>query len=92
MEAGRAHNAAQRAKLSTALQALGIKVWPSEGNFVLADFGTPERADAADAALRRRGIIVRAMRSYSLPHCLRITVGTAEECDLVAEALAAEGG
>ena len=92
VEAGRAHNAAQRAKLSTALQALGIKVWPSEGNFVLADFGTPERADAADAALRRRGIIVRAMRSYSLPHCLRITVGTAEECDLVAEALAAEGG
>ncbi len=55
---------------------------------MLADFGTPAAADAADAALRRRGIIVRAMRAYGLPHCLRITVGTAEECDLVAEALA----
>ncbi len=31
------------------------------------------------------------MRAYDLPHCLRITVGTAEECDLVAEALAATG-
>ena len=88
VEAGRAHNATQRARLTAALEALGIKVWPSEGNFVLADFGLPANADAADAALRRRGILVRAMRAYNLPHCLRITVGTAEECDLVADALA----
>jgi histidinol-phosphate aminotransferase len=92
VEAGRAHNATQRAKLTTALEAISIKVWPSEGNFVLADFATPEAADAADAALRRRGIIVRGMRAYNLAHCLRITVGTAEECDLVAEALAERHG
>jgi histidinol-phosphate aminotransferase len=92
VEAGRAHNATQRAKLTTSLEAIGIKVWPSEGNFVLADFATPEAADAADAALRRRGIIVRGMRAYNLAHCLRITVGTAEECDLVAEALAERHG
>ena len=92
VEAGRAHNAAQRTRLTEALEALGIKVWPSEANFVLADFGTPDAADAGDAALRRRGILVRGMRAYSLPHCLRITVGTAEECDLVAEALAARHG
>ena len=92
VEAGRAHNATQRAKLSAALEALGIKVWPSEGNFVLADFATSDAAEAADAALRRRGIIVRAMRAYNLPQCLRITVGTAEECDLVAEALASRHG
>ena len=92
VEAGRAHNAAQRARLSAAIEALGVKVWPSEGNFVLADFGTPDAADAADAALRKRGILVRAMRTYSLPHCLRITVGTAEECDLVVEALATRHG
>ena len=88
VEAGRAHNATQRARLTAALEGLGIKVWPSVANFVLADFGTPDAAAAADATLRRRGIIVRAMRAYNLPHCLRITVGTAEECDLVAEALA----
>jgi histidinol-phosphate aminotransferase len=88
VEVGRAHNSTQRARLSTGLEKLGIKVWPSEGNFILADFGTPDAADAADAALRHRGIIVRGMRAYNLPHCLRITVGTAEEVDLVVEALA----
>ncbi len=88
VEVGRSHNAAQRARVSAALVAMGIKVWPSEGNFVLADFGTPPAAEAADATLRSRGIIVRAMKSYNLPHCLRITIGTAEECDMVLEALA----
>ncbi len=89
IEVGRAHNTKQRARLSAGLSALGVKVWPSEGNFVLADFGSPERAAAADAALRTRGIIVRAVGGYGLPECLRITVGTAEECDLVVEAMTA---
>jgi len=87
VEKGRAHNIAQRARLTAALEAIGIHIWPSEGNFVLADFAAAERAAAADAALRKRGLIVRAMRGYGLPQCLRITIGTAEECDLVIEAL-----
>ncbi len=88
VETGFAHNRTQRARLTAALTGYGIRVWPSECNFVLADFGTPEAANAADAALRRRGIIVRAMASYALPHCLRITVGTTEENGMVIDALA----
>ena len=88
VEAGRRHNAEQRASLSRALEDAGIKVWPSEGNFVLADFGAADAAAGADAALRGRGVIVRAMGGYGLPHCLRITVGTAEECGMVAGILA----
>jgi histidinol-phosphate aminotransferase len=38
--------------------------------------------------LRRRGLIVRGVGSYGLPHCLRVTVGTAEECEMVIEGLA----
>lgn len=83
-----AHNEEWRARLGEGLRGLGIAVHPSEGNFVLADFGTAERAKAADAALRSRGVIVRAMGAYSLPQCLRITIGTAEECRMVQEALA----
>jgi histidinol-phosphate aminotransferase len=82
-----AHNTEWRAKVSAGLTALGIKAWPSACNFVLADFGTAERAAAADAALRARGIIVRAMGAYALPHCLRMTIGTAEECTLLLDAL-----
>ncbi len=88
VEAGQRHNAEQRAALTNALQDAGIKVWPSEGNFILADFGTPDAAAGADAALRARGVIVRAMNGYGLAHCLRISVGTAEECGIVAGILA----
>jgi histidinol-phosphate aminotransferase len=88
VEKSRAHNREYRAWLTDALTRLGIKVWPSEGNFFLADFATTERAVAADAALRARGLIVRRVAGYGLPHCLRITIGTAEECGLVAETLA----
>ena len=86
--AGRQHNTDYRAWLTRALDDAGIRVWPSEGNFVLADFTQPAAADAANAALRDRGVIVRAMGGYGLPHCLRITVGTAEECALVTDILA----
>ncbi len=88
VEQSRAHNFLWRARLSAALEAAGIKVWPSQGNFILADFDTADRAGRAAAFLKARGIIVRAMGAYDLPHCLRITIGTAEECGLVAEALA----
>jgi histidinol-phosphate aminotransferase len=88
VEAGRDHNAKYRPILAAGIEASGIKVWPSDGNFVLADFGTTEAADAADAFLRPRGIIVRKVGGYSLPHCLRITVGTAEEVSLIIEAFA----
>ncbi len=87
VEQGRACNAAQRARLAAGLAATGIRVWPSEGNFVLADFATPARAAAADAHLRRSGLIVRRVGGYGLPHCLRITVGTEEEVGLVIENL-----
>jgi len=84
-----AHNTEWRGKVAAALEAAGIKVWPSEGNFVLADFGTAAKAKAADDALKARGLIVRAMGGYGLPACLRITIGTAEECTMVIEALTA---
>ena len=87
IEAGRAHNTRYRGWLSAELERAGIRVWPSEGNFVLADFGTSETASAADAALKARGVIVRMVAGYGLPHCLRITIGTAEECAMVADVL-----
>jgi len=89
LERSVAHNTEWRAKVAQALTSAGIKVWPSACNFVLADFGSVELAKAADAALRARGIIVRAVGSYSLPTCLRITIGTGEECIMVTEALTA---
>ena len=84
-----AHNLKWRGWLAAELEKSGIKVWPSACNFFLADFATAERAAAADAFLRGRGIIVRGMRGYGLPQTLRITIGTEEECSAVADTLAA---
>lgn len=87
VETSIAHNTEWRAKLADALRKAGLTVHPSEGNFLLVDFGTAERAKAADAALRARGVIARSVAAYDLARCLRVTVGTAEECGMVIEAL-----
>ncbi len=87
VEKGRAHNTKARAALTARLQAAGIEVGESHCNFVLADFGSVARADAALAALKARGVIVRPMGSYGLGQCIRITVGTDEECALVEDVL-----
>jgi histidinol-phosphate aminotransferase len=50
------------------------------------DLVTTEAADAADAFLRTCGIIVRKVGGYGLPHCLRVTIGTAEEVAQVVDA------
>ncbi len=84
---GRDHNNQQRAWLGAALERAGLTVWPSEGNFLLVQFASAAAAQAGDQALRARGVIVRAMAGYGLPDCLRITIGTAEECALVADIL-----
>jgi histidinol-phosphate aminotransferase len=84
---GRAHNSQARRLLAARLTQAGLQVHPSEANFLLVDFQTPERAIAADQFLRSHGIIVRNVKSYGLPNCLRITIGTDEECNLVAQAL-----
>ncbi len=86
IETVRAHNTRERARLAAALAALDLTVHPSAANFILVDLGTAQRALAADAHLRSRGLIVRNVASYGLPSCLRITVGTTEEVDLVIEA------
>jgi histidinol-phosphate aminotransferase len=87
LERCRAHNTEWRAKLTAMLRATGLSVGDSEGNFVLPDFGSAEKAEAANEFLKSRGIIVRGVRGYGLPTCLRITVGTAEECTAVADTL-----
>lgn len=89
VEASVAHNTEWRGKVADALAAAGLKTWPSEGNFLLVDFGSADRAKAADAHLRARGLIVRAMGGYGLGQMLRVTIGTAEECTLVTDALVA---
>ncbi|RIY02566.1 aminotransferase class I/II-fold pyridoxal phosphate-dependent enzyme [Aureimonas flava] len=79
----------ERQRLAAALGVLGLAGPPSEANFVLADFGSPERAKRAHAFLTRRGIHLRPVASADLPQHLRITIGTAAEHEEVLGALRA---
>jgi histidinol-phosphate aminotransferase len=77
VERTRIHNAVAREAMRTALLRMGLKVAPSQGNFLLVDF---ERdAASIEAALLRRAVVVRPMGGYGLPDCFRVTVGTESE-------------
>jgi histidinol-phosphate aminotransferase len=84
-----AHNDEWLAWLTREIGALGLKVTPSVGNFLLIHFPQePGRtARDADALLTSRGLILRRVDSYGLPHALRLTIGDAEANRLVVEAL-----
>jgi len=88
-DAARAFIAAQRANLSAAVADLGLTAIPSQTNFVLVDFAEPRRADSAFAFLRGRGLVVRPMKGYGLPSCLRITIGSEPQMQSLAASLAA---
>lgn len=85
-EAGRLI-AEQRSFLSQAIANLGLKVVPSQTNFILVDFVSAEQAGSAFAFLRQRGLVVRPMAGYGLPTCLRITIGTAAQMQFTARTL-----
>ena len=66
-----------RAFLTQGLKSLGLKVYPSVGNFILVEFG--DRAEDVRLSLKNKGIFIRQMGAYNLPRCLRITVGTPDD-------------
>jgi histidinol-phosphate aminotransferase len=84
----RAYNAGERARLLDGLNALGLTTPQSHANFVIPDFGSAERAEAANVFLKAEGILIRPIAGYGLPTRLRITVGIADDNTAVLDALA----
>lgn len=70
----------ERERLRARLAGMpGVRVFPSDGSFLLLEF---PRAEARDvfASLLRRGVLVRDVTSQPmLRRCLRVSVGTGEE-------------
>lgn len=66
---------AARGELAQALKRMGVAVYPSAANFLLADFGPG--GPALLEKLRRRGILLRDRRSdFGRVGWVRITIGT----------------
>jgi histidinol-phosphate aminotransferase len=76
VERTRANNREGLAYLREECERLGRPSVPSWANFLLIDVGNGARVYEA---LLRRGVIVRPMDVYGMPHHLRVTVGLPEE-------------
>lgn len=66
--------------LTSEIEALGLKVTPSVGNFLLIHFPSTSgrTANDADAYLSAQGLVLRKVAAYGLPQALRLTIGTEE--------------
>lgn len=85
-----AHNSEWLEWLTREIGALGFRVTPSIGNFLLIHFPNEEGRGAADAdrLLRARGLVLRRVAAYGFPNALRMSVGTEEANRGVVAALA----
>ncbi|MFC0677729.1 histidinol-phosphate transaminase [Lysobacter korlensis] len=72
-----ARNAEQRAQLAEALASRGLRVLPSQTNFLLVEFG--DDTARIESALLERGVVLRPMRGYGLHRYSRISVGNSED-------------
>src|SRR5271170_398400 len=83
------HTEKWRNWLTEEITRLGLTVTPSVANFVLIHFPLDKgRTSAeADVFLTKRGLVLRAVNNYQLPHSLRMTIGTDEANRLVVEGL-----
>jgi len=70
-------NTQERARVGQELRGMGLRVLPSQANFVTVDFGRPSAP--IHQALLEQGVIVRPMGSYHLPDFLRVSIGTEAE-------------
>ncbi|MBN8964519.1 MAG: aminotransferase class I/II-fold pyridoxal phosphate-dependent enzyme, partial [Rhizobiales bacterium] len=86
----REHNGKWLAWLTEEIGKLGLKVTPSVANFLLIHFPQDKGRTAAEANafLMKRGLILRQVGAYKLPHALRMSIGSEEANRLVVQALA----
>jgi histidinol-phosphate aminotransferase len=65
-----------RTSFSENMRKLGLKVYPSQTNFVLLEFEPGDHCAAACADyLNRRGIAVRRFAAPAYENCIRVTIG-----------------
>jgi histidinol-phosphate aminotransferase len=72
-----AHVRSQRAHLQAGIERLGLRVIPSQANFLL--FFPPADPLELNRRLMARGVIIRPTGSFGVPEGLRVSVGLEEE-------------
>ena len=84
LERARGAVAASRECVVERLEATGIRCYPTEANFVLAQVGD---AGGLRDLLARRGLFVRDCTSFGLPDCIRIGLRPVADCIRLTDAI-----
>lgn len=66
---------------------LGIEFVKTEANFIMSIFDSEKRVNDITEKLMRKGVIVRSLKAFLLPHCIRVTIGLPEENEFYADVL-----
>jgi len=80
-------NARGRRLITEGMRSMGFDVVPSEANFVKVPLESASVAACLTEELLKRGLIVRQLGAFGLPHCIRISTGTDEENHMLLDAL-----
>ncbi len=65
--------------LSASLREMGFVAVPSEANFIMVPLANETQAYRMTHDLMAQGVIVRPLKNWGLPGCIRISTGTDEE-------------
>ncbi|HEX3879721.1 MAG TPA: histidinol-phosphate transaminase [Bryobacteraceae bacterium] len=73
--------------LTQGLEELGLPVVPSHANFVMVPLPSEQDAIRTFEELLQQGVVVRPLKAFGLPNCLRISTGLDEDNRFCIEAL-----
>jgi histidinol-phosphate aminotransferase len=73
--------------LTGAFRSIGLPVVDSDANFVMLPLPSEPQADAVVEGLLRQGVVVRPLKAFGLPHCVRVSTGTDEQNEICADAM-----
>jgi len=73
--------------LTASFRRSGLKVIPSEANFIMLVLADEAEAKRVTEGLLEQGIIIRPLKAFGLPHCVRISTGKDEDNRRCAESM-----
>jgi histidinol-phosphate aminotransferase len=65
--------------LATSFREMGLTVAPSEANFVMVELAGERQAQQLFLDLLAQGVVIRPLKSFGLPRCVRISTGTDDD-------------
>jgi histidinol-phosphate aminotransferase len=83
-----AQNARGIRLLTESLRDMGLAFAPPEANFVMVELPDADAADRLVHELLIHGVIIRPLKSFGLPRCVRISTGSDAENEKCVDAMA----